>query len=90
MSHTPEPWIFDSKHSRIKTIDGKHIAIVLFGDIQSYIEEDANGKLMASAPDLYVELERLVGFINTYIPGHVPQRLLNECEAAIKKVKSEQ
>ena len=49
---TPGPWSFDAQQGRVQTPDFRPIAIVCFHAADSMAQEDANGRLIAQAPDL--------------------------------------
>lgn len=49
---TPGPWSYDAQQARVQTPDFRPIAIVCFHAADSMAQEDANGRLIAQAPDL--------------------------------------
>lgn len=60
-SHTPGPWKSDRRQILVSERDGATcIAEVFSGPCKSLEEADANGLLIAAAPDLLDVLKRLV------------------------------
>ena len=59
-SPTPGPWYFDAKRGAIATSAGESVAVVCFHGADSLAQENANGHLIASAPDLRDALRDLL------------------------------
>ncbi len=59
-AYTPGPWRFDTKRGAIVTSAGKSVAVVCFHGADSLAQENANGHLIASAPDLLAALRDLL------------------------------
>jgi predicted DNA-binding transcriptional regulator AlpA len=57
---TPGPWHFDAKRGAIVTTAGESVAVVCFHGADSLAQENLNGHLMASAPDLRDALRDLL------------------------------
>lgn len=57
---TPGPWRFDIKRGAIATSAGESVAVVCFHGADSLAQENANGHLIASAPDLRDALRDLL------------------------------
>jgi hypothetical protein len=51
-THTPGPWRFDAPRGAIVTSAGDSVAVVCFHGADSMAQEDANGRLIAQAPEL--------------------------------------
>lgn len=51
-THTPGPWNYDAQQGRAQTPDCRPVAIVCFHAADSMAQEDANGLLIAQAPEL--------------------------------------
>lgn len=58
MAHTPGPWHHD--RGNILTADGRCLATVFSGPCASLEEADANGRLIAAAPELLEALRTLL------------------------------
>lgn len=50
--HTPGPWSFDPAHGAVLSADGHAVAVLCFHGAESMAQEDANGRLLAAAPEL--------------------------------------
>ncbi|WP_294000226.1 hypothetical protein [Sphaerotilus sp.] len=48
---TPGPWSFDAAHGAVLA-DGHAVAVLCFHGAESMAQEDANGRLLAAAPEL--------------------------------------
>lgn len=57
---TPGPWRFDPKRGAIATSAGDPVAVVCFHGADSMAQENANGHLIAAAPDLLAALGDLL------------------------------
>jgi predicted DNA-binding transcriptional regulator AlpA len=57
---TPGPWCFDTKRGAIATSAGESVAVVCFHGADSMAQENANGHLIAAAPDLLAALRELL------------------------------
>lgn len=57
---TSGPWHFDAKRGAIVTTAGESVAVVCFHGADSLAQENANGHLIASAPDLRDALRDLL------------------------------
>ncbi|WP_293996669.1 helix-turn-helix transcriptional regulator [Sphaerotilus sp.] len=57
---TPGPWCFDTKRGAIATSAGESVAVVCFHGADSLAQENANGHLIAAAPDLLAALRELL------------------------------
>jgi len=57
---TPGPWRFDTKRGAIATSAGESVAVVCFHGADSLAQENANGHLIAAAPDLLAALRELL------------------------------
>ena len=93
--HTPGPWAYDKKDGSIGTKDGLTVTAGAYGyDIAC---SDADGVLMAAAPELLDALEKARPFINAWpqcrdsktpeLPG---SGLLELIDSAIAKATGEQ
>lgn len=51
-SHTPNPWHYDAEQGAILTSDSRPIAFVTWHAADSLAQENANGRLIAAAPEL--------------------------------------
>lgn len=51
-THTPGPWSFDAVHGAVLSADGHAVAVLCFHGAESMAQEDANGRLIAGAPEL--------------------------------------
>ena len=66
MSHTPAPWIYDQKRTRVVAEDRELLVADIrgWGNLQKRSDGaeimGANGYLIAAAPELLAALERLV------------------------------
>lgn len=59
-AYTPGPWRFDTKRGAIVTSAGEAVAVVCFHGADSLAQENANGHLIAAAPDLLAALRELL------------------------------
>lgn len=57
---TPRPWRFDAKRGAVVTSAGDPVAVVCFHGADSMAQENANGHLIAAAPDLLAALRELL------------------------------
>ena len=57
---TPHPWRFDAERGAVVTSAGEAVAVVCFHGADSLAQENANGHLIASAPDLRDALRELL------------------------------
>lgn len=101
MTHTPAPWMYDDKNTRITAEDGQLIVAEIrgWGRLQ-YREngaqtQDANGLLIAAAPDLLAALESMVAEYGEFY-GDTPEvaaqyqsPLIKAALQAIAKAKGE-
>lgn len=51
-THTPGPWRFDDEQAAILNPDSKPVAFLSFHAADSLAQENANGRLIAAAPEL--------------------------------------
>jgi hypothetical protein len=51
-THTPGPWHLDAPAMAVRNPAGDTVAIVCFHAADSMAQEDANGRLIAQAPEL--------------------------------------
>ena len=51
-THTPGPWRFDNVRATIRNPDGEPVVVLIFCGDDSMAQEDANGRLIAAAPEL--------------------------------------
>lgn len=83
----------------IAVLDARHYGDDSIGKDESYIpteELQANARLIRAAPEMYVELERLVDWIrdNVYpeeinLTGHGLNKTLEKAEALLREVQKE-
>lgn len=59
-AYTPGPWRFDTKRGAIVTSSGDAVAVVCFHGADSLAQENANGRLLAAAPELLAALRELL------------------------------
>ena len=57
--HTPGPWMADLVCNKVRANDGEIDICRTYGDV-SIAEENANARLIASAPDLLLALEYML------------------------------
>lgn len=94
MSHTPAPWVYCQKWQKVTTTDGKSIADVRgWGWLQKLPDgesvQDANGCLMAAAPDLLAELENLSAVMACHDKTPEETLALEAAKKAIAKARGE-
>lgn len=98
MTHTPAPWMYDDKNTRITAEDGQLIVAEIrgWGRLQ-YREngaqtQDANGLLIAAAPDLLAALEEMAAqhYCGCNHPACWGCKRDEMCKQAIAKAKGEQ
>lgn len=58
-THTPGPWRFDDEQGVILATDWKPVAFVSFHAADSLAQEEANGHLIAAAPELLQALREI-------------------------------
>lgn len=92
--HTPGPWRVDPHHRfDVQTEDGRleisttHEGVLVGGIKPDRLEQAANARLIAAAPDL---LEALEAVSNGYCCGHDLSLAINEVQAAIAKATGSQ
>lgn len=51
-AHTPGPWHFDGEQGTVRAADSRPVAFVSFHAADSLAQENANGRLIAAAPEL--------------------------------------
>jgi hypothetical protein len=84
MSHTPGPWstgqypINDYAYA-IYGVDNSKIGVVEKFDAPYKAEEEANARLIAAAPDLYIALKSLYALVE----GECPSLLENDHHAML-------
>ena len=85
-THTPGPWSYDAQQGRVQTPDCRPVAIVCFHAADSMAQEDANGRLIAAAPELLrcaeMALEELQEAARVNPLAHVAIRALEAAIAA--------
>lgn len=71
MKHTPGPWEIGEYPHVVEDGLGEEVALLSFrkGDEDDNPERDANGKLIAAAPEMYAALKRIIA-INGSTGGH--------------------
>ena len=86
--HTPGPWTYDKKDGSIGTKDGLTVTAGAYGyDIAC---SDADGILMASAPELLEALGLVKTMLQTGAPEYDVRDVLELIDAAIAKATGEQ
>jgi len=66
--HTPGPWFYDEDFQLVETDDGQFLASMKFSQSPAVGAAEANGTLIAAAPDLLEALQELSkSFISKYI-----------------------
>lgn len=84
MSHTPGPWFLDLENDRYITVHAEHRDIcdmtTDFGDVA---EAEANGRLVAAAPEMLEALEWLS--LHSFTAQNSPQ-----VQSAIRKARGEE
>ena len=86
-AHTPGPWVV--KDSTQVTSDGRHIADCAGRETTTAIglEDSANARLIAAAPDLLAALEKLLHLASE--DWHEASPTLREAAGAIAKARGE-
>ena len=88
MAHTPSPWN-QAGHLIVgqggSPVCGLSAASLLAG---SMIEQEANGRLIAAAPDLLEALQRSLNWLASY-PGGNANGVYEQARAAIDKATKE-
>jgi hypothetical protein len=87
---TPGPWdkiVHGERESRVGA--NTLLAIVYSTDFRDRENQEANARLIASAPDLYNALEKIVRFceLNGYVPGI--RGLIEPARAALASARGE-
>ena len=83
--HTPGPWIYDKKDGSIGTQDGLTVTAGSYGyDIAC---SDADGILMASAPELLEALQEITKWM---VVGELEGEMYQKARAVIAKATGEQ
>jgi hypothetical protein len=86
--HTPGPWTYDKKDGSIGTQDGLTVTAGAYGyDIAC---SDADGVLMAAAPELLEALQSIVNFWDEQVPTVHVNEMHIAARAAIAKATGEQ
>lgn len=84
LNHTPKPWRYDA---RLGVIFGENVNIAEVGGwIDKGQHADANGILMAAAPEMYEKLRALVCYASL---GDVPPALMYEIGTLIARIEKE-
>ena len=95
MSHTPASWIYDQKRTRVVAEDRELLVADIrgWGNLQKRSDGaeimDANGYLIAAAPELLAALERLVEAIEFTPLSIRALRNLAVAREAIAKARGE-
>jgi hypothetical protein len=101
--HTPAPWSLDLgiRNAAILDTKGNEIALVEVGihDEETELELQANAKLIAAAPDMYIELEKCAKLLRSYQIHHLQKgdrekadrnrRRAENCEKVLAKARGE-
>ena len=91
MSHTPEPWLLDLENDRYITVHAEHRDICdLTTDFGDIAEAEANGNLIAAAPEMLAVLEELRDSASYWGGYDVPLGIVERIEAAIRKARGEE
>lgn len=91
MSHTPAPWVYCQKWQKVTTADGGQLVADIrgWGWLQKLPDgeaiQDANGRLIAAAPDLLAALESIVE-----MNPALPIGMIEAAYAAIAKARGDQ
>ena len=59
MSYTPGPWTVEVSNEYVGTYRIKESGAAPYDEVESQREDEANARLIAAAPDMYAELEKL-------------------------------
>ena len=95
MNHTPAPWIYDQKRTRVVAEDRELLVADIrgWGNLQKRSDGaeimDANGYLIAAAPDLLAELESLVAVIACHDKTLEETLALEAAKKAIAKARGD-
>ena len=83
--HTPGPWHWTTHPDGTMITNDSGASLALWPSQGGSVEQCANGRLMAAAPDLLAALQKLIGAIDR-LPGNNPlDGLADEARAAIAR-----
>ena len=94
-AHTPEPWEYSREHGEVTAGEGPEMVRIV--DVQGWVgeamaEQEANGDLIAAAPDLFVHGEHnLLAYKNLRTACGLTNDLedIRAMEAALAKARGE-
>lgn len=95
MSHTPAPWVYCQKWQKVTIADGGQLLADIrgWGWLQKLPDgeaiQDANGRLIAAAPDLLAELENLSAVMACHDKTPEENLALEAAKKAIAKARGE-
>lgn len=92
MSHTPGPWVYVDDFSVRVPLDDDLGMVIADCDGNDIVETEANGRLIAAAPDLLEACEMALEFISngTLRPDyHNPYALMVSLQSMIRKARGQ-